>query len=707
MKIVSKNLFTVLCILLVGFSCFLFGSKLEKVSAATVVVPEMAAPKDPYEFRRFAKVYYKGLYPDSISNLSGRTVNINPLYYDTDKIMFYGGIDAVGLFTDLTNDKVRGVSRYIGITPDTFYAFPNYDFKFDYGTTGEVLARSYVENLYANRNSVKNNSFKPYTNSYNDIAGIQSSFGYFRDILLEDSEARQIRQDWVDSIDDKYAYDHDVYRANSGGYFKRTNTGNEFMDMTASERYGRIFIAVPPTEYSSGLGVAFHDVGNRNFYDGYNLDPLIKDNFRATKLEIKEVGDGVYEVYFSVKNEHGRNVDTQIDIETLIDIEIGGVKVPIEPLDINTDFGSVWKKDEVKKSLIIPAIDTYELAPNTPIKVTANFNHLREGQYLEKSYSDNKLSTTVYTAANPTCGIGGTGSYKEYQIRQSYCSGDSCYSYCSSRYAYLSHSAKLEYDNTKQTLLGTWSKNSKGHKDMESSVPDAKDALISDTEFKLTTVKDHKVPGINKLKRVIRAGRDVMMHSTMELDLKITSFDSFSDVDKRKDAFVDHLIDSLESKGVNVDSGVVKNFENKGKAKAKVDPLRNIKVLEEKKLGVESFGDSSCLVIKRYTKTYKIRIPIATSNEGGIQKTSQGDFSLSPTYKIKDAVTSFYTDINNINGIKGIRLTGELDGTKLDPSLSSKKYCDSRTEKFGIQGNIYDDIISEDVKNDTDNDWDF
>jgi hypothetical protein len=697
----KKNIIYVMMILI--YCVFFIGE--DKASAAGTV------PRNSSEFLTWVDTDYPGLFKRTqYSFKTNRSYSLNTSRYNADRLIFYGDEGDVSGIIGKPNDVVNGIYRFMGITNDLKYAFSNSDFKFDHGTDGNIKGRKYYTSIYNNRAGVKNNSFKPYKNDWNRPFDIWTAFN-FMGKSMNIADATKLHNEWYDSIDDKYDRDHATYRTNSGGFWIERSTDNEFMKFSSAKRKSILFIIQPPTEYSAGTAAEWHQVrvggATRHFYDIFHINAMAlgQDNFKATKLDVKEISDGTYEVYFTVNNSSGKDVDTLADIRTSMSIQMGGSTFPIPD---STDFGSVWIKGQTKRVYMFVFSVDPSTPSNTPITVNANFNY--DQAFPEKTYSDNSLSRTVLTAPNPTCSVGGVGESKSYQIRQSDYYYDSngdiqWYSWCESRTAFLSHSAKVMYDNTRQTLLGTWSLNSKGHDAMDNEVPDAKKADFGNDKFNIK-ITNHGIPGITDPKRVIRAGRDVMMHSTMVVDLSIMSFDSYGDVNSRKDAFINHLISTLKSEGVDVGSGVIVNNKDNSKIKAQLDPLRSIKVKKDKTNPIEYFGSSSCLRIQRYSKEFTIEIPIATKNEGGIQQTAQGDFKEDPTYKVKNALTSFYTSINSLDGVKGIRLMGELDSSKLDGNLGTSMYCNSRSEKFGIQGNIYDDIRADETDK-HDDDWDF
>lgn len=686
---------------------FALFSTLFTVQASAVSVSEM---------KTFIKDEYNGFFMKNgayVSLRDGYAINFSN--FDRYKEFYYGSPGSVD------SDQVKGVWRFLGRTSyeDKFL---NRDAPPDGCTTGNLKGRTYVTNPFDNKSKIVN-SYKPKHDEFNKVSKI---WGYFlkSNKTYSMEEVRNIKRSWLDLLDDSYAMDDSLDKNWSvfkdlGCWVNRTNA-NQWLAMSMSKRESLVHITQIPTEYSYGQFVEFHKApasqGNRHYYDTHYIYPTMRDNFKATKLELVKAADGMYELFFTVKNDHGRAVTLQKDLPTMIKVSLNGVD---QGLDTEAfGFGTVWKKDQSKRVKIADLPLGFDLPEGTEIKVEAKYNYKETVDYVEIGYEDNVKTTKIFTDTFPVCIIGGGSENKLYSYRVTdydrpvnstpdefgYSYVYYPYTICKNEYAFLSHSASLNYNKAKQTLVGTWSLNTKGHSTMN-KVPKAFDAKPAEGKYSIEiTEPKFKELKINPIRRILRAGRDVSMYSTMDIELSIMSFEGGGDIDSRKEAFKQELINTLKAKGYDLGSGAVKNNNKKDSVKSIVND--DIGISEKSgPLIIVEFGEDSCIKIKRFQREYEISIPIKTKNEGGIQNTNQGDFSSDITYEVSNVIEKFYTDINTKDGLHGLQFETNMDGSKIGPGVSSM-LCEAKPERFGIQGNIYDDVRSDETNN-HDDDWDF
>lgn len=626
----------------------------------------------------------------------------------------------------IDNSTTRGKVRFMGRTSyeDNFL---NRESMPDGCTTGDIKGRSYMVDPFDNKSKLNNNKYKPRHDNFNNVNRLVI---YFDSSGKSYSipEVTAIKRTWLNKLNDSYAMD-DPYEPTWDDFksftydgkntcWKTRTKANQWTGMGMTKREQVVHITQIPTEISYGQFVAFHKApasqGNFYYYDNFLINPLMSNDFVATKLEIIESGGGSYEIFFTVRNDHGKDITLEKDLPTRLRFKVDGVEVA---KTYTQDFGTVWKKAQSKRV----KIGEFSLGPDLPegtaIEVEAKYNHNEKLDYTEIRYDNNMLTKKIFTETYPVCTIGGGSENKLYSYRVtdydrpvtgSYSDGTSYiyypYTICKNEFAYLNHSASLDYNKAKQTLVGTWSLNTKGHSSM-TNVPKAYDAKPAEGKYFIEiTEPKFKELKINPIRRILRAGRDVSMYSTMDIEMSIMSFEGGGDIDSRKEAFKQELIRTLKANGVDVGSDAVKNNNKKDSVQSIVND--DIGISEKAgPLTFVEFGEDSCIKIKRFQREYEISIPIKTKNEGGIQNTNQGDFSSDITYEVSNVIEKFYTDINTKDGLHALQFETNMDGSKIGPGVGSM-LCKAKPERFGVQGNIYDDVRADETNN-HDDDWDF
>lgn len=682
--------------------------------------------KSSSEIRDFLKEEYNGFYNigndfKTYSVKSGKYYNLNEsslnnalLYYGTPQMVTEATyVDSNTYYPSWKN------YRYLGVTVDGIIPFAHNNMPEDYDTSGDTATRRYVDYPYKS-STVVNNSFKPKANTWNHAHKVQVKFlesGKFYSV----SEAEGIINLWLEFIDDHYARNHDYYRSHSSAWIERS-TDNEWLKMTAEKRRRVAYITQPPTEETYGSMIEWHQFWNgskytnsKHLYDVFDILPLSwsKDNFTATKIEGVQIGDTL-NLYFTVKNNSLNEVDTNFALPTSVTVHVDGIEFGTYQVE---EHGIEWEKGE-SKTAFIGSIEMFDIDSKTPISVTAKFNPNEKEDFEERIYSDNSLTKVFYkkTTADK-CNINGSGEEGVYSVRVCNgwsCDEDGCWcssTTCENRYVNLQHNVDLTFSESRQELHGMWSSNSKGHNLYQTKVPTATKSDVVNEKWKQKI--NHSIPTVDKLKRVIRAGRGLEMYGTMEIEMTIQSFIGESDLNSKRDKFVNDIIKELENNGVKVDNSTVSNHKGNKSVQAQIDGDR-IKIgdyyieYKEEKMTKQILGDNTCTRITIFTKKYKFTIPVKSKNEGGEQTTYHGDIKDKKTYSVGEGITTFFTNVNTMNGIHGINFSTTLKGKSFDSSFNKEKYCKSKIEKFAIQGNIYDDVRADDVTDKIgEQNWDF
>lgn len=690
------------------------------------------------ELKSHLEENYRGFFMEGgvfQTRYSGIPLNLGSFQNDRD--VFYGNSGSV-----TGNNKIRGVAVASGYT---FYDdwYPNRYTPYTFCTTGNIKFRNYYSHPYNQKSKLGGHIYFPNADDYNNVLKLQDYFKRSGKILSI-SQVQEIKNKWLRKLNDQYGEDdpsdktQQYYKNIKRGCFTRSTKGNNhFEEMSIARLNEVIHIVQPPTEYTNGLAVIFHinSVGS-TMYDQHYIDPLIdEDDFEATNLRLDETSPGVFDIYFSVKNKSGKELDTGWDLQTYISVSLNGQFLGDYAV---SGHGIEWSEGQEKEGyfgqIILP------VSEGDVLKVVAEFNHgdAQPERYEERTYNNNRLEITNIPEVAPTCLVsGGSESATYYNLvcaewgtnseGKSVCTKR----VCSGNSISLNHSAKADYDSSRQTLLGVWSRNTKGHIGM-TNVPKAYDAVLEygnenyKVELDIAVLKEM---GVNPVRRVIRSGRSLQLYSVLELELTAMEFE-FSDaprsdadikaaLDVRKDSFINHLLDTLKVQGVNFGSEKVLNQigeRGKGKYDSARDNPNAAKPYSEKiikPLTHNSYGSKTCAAradggptVKRHQQTYSFIIPMMSENELMDGITSQGNFANDINYKVKNGLAEFYTNVNTMNGLHGLQFESDMDGSKIGPGVS-QMFCESKPEIFGVQGNMFDDVRSEEVDNEHDGDWDW
>lgn len=762
MKKINKVIgFFYVFILLVGlFNMDVVEAKISGVADS----PPKGAPNSFDDLKIQLKRDHNGWLDEFVMAPGRKRLNLAGTHYKSKGTVHYGKVGDVKGVTGQSNDKKGGMYRFFGISADGLSPITNEEFPDDLATSGSTGGRNYVSEPWKKGQLTQN--YRMGGGRYNTIVEIQNMFQQSSGKVLTTSQARAKLDGWLDGVVDKYAYRHGFWKKNSSS-FNRTDKRDHFRLMTPQKRRSVIYISMPPTNYTNGHVNTIHTCGGSvsgYCYDTYHIlalaDPdrpggsiaeVTSPDFKAEKLEHTKINTYTYELNFTAKNISGSSVSNSVP--TKFQYKVGnGSWVTQE----GVYHGMDWKVNKSNKGLLGNIQIPIGTRAGTKVEVRAEINPVEKGKnkrYItEETVNNNTIKKTFYTGETSVCNAGGVGTSKKYGI--SVCNDwvkgeDGNYSCGSKVCQYTNYSlnnlAEADYKTSKQTLVGAWSRTG-DHNNVTEGTPHVEGANVGKDHFdysfkngKLNGISDLESYGLSsrlvestgdlgitkkQLRKVIRAGRAVEMYSTIEVNLSMTSFTGNADLESKKNAFMGELVDTLENKGVNVTSGVLKNHKGDSKVVAKLDKDRREttyggvkyqfsnksegymykKVGPTKKV---SYGEDACARVDVFTKTYKFVIPVTTHNIGGDQVTDQGEFG--DDYEVGDGKDSFYTDINTPNGQHKLAFGFYMKPKALDSKLGNKTYCESPSEMFEVKGNIYDDVRSEEVEidKDHDDDWDF
>ena len=675
--------------------------------------------------------------------------------YDKHGFVHFGTPDQVKTITGQVNDRKGSEYRFLGTSADGVTPLTNFEFPDDIPTDGDTIGRKYVNNSWTRPNTLTNN-FKPGPGVYNTPSNVKSIIlykQYFKghiDSMPYNIDGQRMIDEWLRGIYDRYQRDHAYYKRTSKFWARSSSrTSNEFQKMSPSKLRSIAYIAMPPTMYTYGVANTYYDCGSVSAsgycYDVHWIDPIsthkspVKPNLVASSVKARATSPIYYEVTFSAKNVANTNLTANVYSQGKYRIGGGAWKSMATPMAA-VRHGSDWSKNKVNGALM----GGIYVPPGTPvgtrIDVEVEINPVRGGSRGvdegSGNYGDNIKRMTLYTEEISMCMTGGAGSSQSYGSPYcsssgtlpdgtSYCMSTSC-SY--STYT-LSNTAMIDYEKTKQTLLGMWSKNRSSHVDKD--VPEARDADLKTDQFSIKMSGDFanqlKKMGVEPT-RTIRAGRAVQMYGTIEVELNLSSFNGVADLEAKKNRFMKTLVDTLKTQGIQVDGNdAVKNNKGSTKTSVMLDDKRTstkingtVYTFGNKPEGymyklvspttTNTYGSSYCRQIVVTSRTYTFVIPVKSKSDGGKQNTSQGDFVSEKSYNVDDQTADFVTNINNKNGDYGLQFTLGMDRGALDSSFSGNQVCRSSSETFRIDGNIFDDVRSEDQTDKIDDDrenWDF
>lgn len=697
------------------------------------------------EFKDFLSDNYGTMYVDPVTgNMQtrapgGKIIYANTSWLEVHAYLFYGtahDANALGLFDGSNTWYGAPINnnRFMGVTQGNRYVFPNRSIPEDVNTWGDPINRKFIDwrNSDIKNGIVSKTKIDVPWNRASHIAGAFLDEG----VDMSEADAQILYEKWLDAFDDHYARNHEYYKNKPGSVFKRYgDTSNHFLRMSKADRGKLAFIVQPPTEYTYGTFLEWHWYGGdtnsgSHLYDSFNINPLLSSgiNFKATKLDLNLVGDTV-DINFTVKNDSENEEKFKEKVKTTLRVFKNGLLI-YEDANLEV-FQDVWGKDE-SQTVNLGEINVGSLQDSDEIRVYAEFNTPTRTKK-EKTYTDNAKTTAIKKPKQEMCPFGGSGSTKIYQVRvcgeyrtatdyytnpdgstYSYTYTYCAWTYCDNRTIALRHNVSFYFNEDRQALLGMWSSNTSGHLKYKGKVQDATNADVVNEKWK-EKISSNSVPGVSKLKRVIRAGRSLQMYGTIEIDMRIESFVKGT-LDNSQKAFVQALINDLKTVGLEVDSsndaGIVTNEQGKDKVPAQVDSSRvknDGKYIKYSAGGVGEviYGSNTCLPqVPVYDKSYTFEIPVKTKNTNGKQDTSNGDYKPKLSYDVNSGVADFFTNVNTRNGVHGMKFITTLTGNRIDPGFGATKECDTLPEEFAVQGNIYDDIRTEEVEVEEDN-WDW
>lgn len=749
---------------MVLFSIFIIvGFSNTTVTAAEYITPKKVSnsPSDIKSLKRLLKTYDPFVleYDGNFSTFTYRGVSLTLKFgeYNRSGFVAFGDPDQVGFSSGQVNDRKGSEYRFLGMTNDGFTPLTNFRFPDDIPTDGDTFGRDYAEYPWTKRNKLTN-SFRPGPGDYNKASSVKLYIlreRYRKGLISKaptDADATKLIDTWLKGIYDRYQRDHAYYKRTSSLWDRSSSrTSNEFRKMSPSKLRKITYIAMPPTMYTYGVANTYYDcapLSTSGFcYDVHWIDPIsthspintVKPNLVASSVKARATSPLYYEVTFSAKNVANMNLTDNVYSQGRYRIGGGAWQSMATPMAA-VRHGSDWTKNKVNGALM----GGIYVPPGTPegtrIDVEVEINPVRGGKRGvdegSGNYGDNIKRMTIYTEELSMCMTGGAGSSQRYGSPYCssvgtlpdgtrYCMSTSC-SY--STYT-LSNTAMIDYEKKKQTLLGMWSKNRSSH--LDEDVPKAMDADLKSDQFSIKMggdfAKQLKKMGVEPT-RTIRAGRSVQMYGTIEVELNLSSFNGVSDLEAKKNRFMDNLIGTLKTRGLQVDGNdAVKNNKGSTTAYVMLDTKRTSTKIDGKvytfgtkpegymykdvsPTTTNTYGSSYCRRITVTSRTYTFVIPVKSKSVGGKQDTSQGDFVSAKSYNVDDTTADFVTNINNKNGDYGLQFTLGMDRGALDSSFSGSQVCRSSSETFRIDGNIFDDVRSEDQTEEVDEDredWDF
>lgn len=617
-----------------------------------------------------------------------------------------------------------GSYRFIGLTYRGLYPFVSASIDDDFDSTGDTKGRNYANWRTEN---IRNNTAKPqFGVPWNDPQDISTVLSGKAGNYFSEDKANELYKKWVANFDDHYALKQ--YYMHSPSFKKSRSTINEWQPMSFEKKRNLALIMQIPTSKTTGKFIEWHSpCGNGGHcYDIYGINAvgLAGEDFEATKLDVTTAGTAV-NVKFTVKYNGEKQRDLKFPSIDQYMVYLNGDKLGGISIE-NSLFPTVWEKGQTV-TVDVGQFDLgYELLPTDILTVSAEFNY--EEVHEEDDFDNNFLSKTIKGLDDEVCPYGGVGEAKDYEVQvcgqyktitiSGTNTDGSTYSYpytycakyvCETRTYNLKYGSEVKYDRTRQDLMGLWSSNSFGHLNL--SVPGATVSKPSNEEWR-KKIEGHKVPGVDNLRRVLRAGRSIQLYGTVSVKITLEDYKE-SGLKSKRDKFYNALTKHSIIEGTDEGSGKVSNNVKETKDTVKYDSSRfkvqskYIKYKEGEVIHTEyGYGYASsgkkCTVIDVYTQTFEFELPLRSNNLGGEQITSsKGDFYTSKNYNISSSKTdSYFVDINTQNGVHSVNFMMKMYEIfkEVDSNFSGgTKLCKSLPEKFGIQGNIYDDTRVEDV----------
>lgn len=627
------------------------------------------------------------------------------------------------------NDMVGSQRRYIGVEFTKVEPTHNPKVSYDYCTDGTLLARRVLYKPTENPGSIPtaNNVVKTGSRKFNFDDTVKVYYENLDSLKsgkvqqLQRKSGKAIREEWSDLIYDKYA-DDDVIRLNKQQKHKGCYLRPKYGDMHANHiqlkysnkinRIDHFHVTVPPTELTDGQTYEWHNGSN---YDGFRLSYKYNANFKAVDITYTTIGS-ILDASFEVQNDMSNFVDTGEGIPSEFALRSGGT-ILFEGR--SPQLQPKWNGKEKQETILFTS---YMVAPkyiNKDMKIYAKFNPDEGDTFYESNYDDNsitknlKIEGFVPTNTHLTCMKSYFGTTKDYGLLETIPGTDT--TVCNTYSVTLNDAVEVStQDADHTTLTGVWSSNSRGHYKYKDEIA-SKDVGKQDTlratgkprfsgeNVINTKVTNFKVPGISKLGRVIRAGRNVEMYSGIYIRITAQSFSGYSAAESAVNNMYNYMLGKTDknkfvSKGDRVVGNTVKGKlkDNKGKTEtpAQIDGHRSAKVIENTRSKMK-FGNCSNTPTK-YTVAKKYYVPLATKNAGGKQTTQNGDFAPTKDYSVTSDSYKLFTSIDNPDGIYNLFFRNYIKPTIFEGVGNPEEYCDTTPEKFIIQGNLYDDVRTED-----------
>ncbi|WP_312753794.1 hypothetical protein [Rummeliibacillus suwonensis] len=677
---------------------------------------------------KYLQKNYQGVFTLTKDLIGHKNAQVHYNKYDADnfRTIFYGNAtDASHL---QINDYVGSQRRYIGVEYTMKEPTHNPKVSYDYCTDGTLLARKVLNRPTNNPGSIPtaNNLVKNGSKKYNYNDTVKLYYEVLATIKsgkvkqLQDMSGREIREEWADLIYDKYA-DDDTIAMNKqqkhAGCYLRPKYGISNMHANhiqlkykdPIDRIDHFHVTVPPTELTDGQAYEWHNGSN---YDGFRLSYKANANFKAVEIKTKKVGK-IIEATLLVKNTMSHYVDTGTGIPAEFVVTEGSGHVLYSGLSLKAL--PKWQAGETKE---IPLFNNYMLDDKyvgQELEIYANFNPDQGDAFYETSYSDNSTSTKIKIDGDPANDCDGTciksffGTTKSYGQLETQDDSDTLV--CNTYTVTLNNATEVSTNKHKYTTLtGVWSSNTNGHYNHKSDI-EAKDVGEKDTlratgtpQFSgdhviNTKVTNFKVPGIKKLGRVIRSGRSIEMYSGIHIRITAESFTSYNKAESTINKMYDYMTGKTDknkfvSRGNRTTGRELKNNLGKIETPAQIDGHRAERVVKTSKTKTH-YGDCGDTLTK-YSVVKEFFVPIATKNAGGKQKTQNGDFAPSKDYNVTNDKYALFTSIDSPDGIYNIFFRNYVKPSIFEGGSGPEEFCDTNYEKVIIQGNLYDDVRTED-----------
>ena len=707
----------------------------------------LPSPEKTTEVFKWLRNYYGTMFDThTYSSFNGRKLNVDKSWYRGEKsgwrIFVYGSTSDVPASQNTRN-------RYVGYeyTGEDFAENPR--FHFDECTMGTILPRTVIHKPYLPSKSSTISTYKKriQSSNYNTTSDIKlvmqrnldNAVANLSDAEREDlptvytmEDAYAERMKASDMIYDKYA-DASMIAINqkhSSCYVRHKQSAGmseNHIKKRWSDPETRIeyfHIATFPTPYTSGTAYEWNTAPAKT-YDSFRL-VNDGDDFEAYDLKANRVGTSLSSVYFHVKNIAPRYVNTRSMLPSSFQIYNDTSKLEIASF-ASTKLGRFmpkWSQHQVKYAMMVDNVDLSNFV-NDKFTYSAEFNPKRT--YPEIDYKNNKMEIDDEITNEKindfvgSCYVSYIGEFKTYSVLQVDKDGNE---YCKENFTNLSYAVDMQTVEAKyRGITAMWSSNTKGHylhREKIAAKNDSKEGNLianggmtvtsgSEKVTKKPVPSNFKVLGLTKLGKVIRSGRALEYNSAVVFVITAQSYTSLLDAQNRARGFYNemHKTDNMVVRGFNTSPGtnkILMQFNKGTKRNTEAPAMRDTRRKNTVVAGVventfsETLGSVECVQIRRYTATVKWTESITTKNAGGKQKIQKGDFTINEDYQIGTNPRQIYTSPDNPDGIYEMAFRYYYNPQKIDAYImEDDENCTTEPDLLVVQGNIYDDVRSNDV----------